>query len=351
MSIAKQIDIPSLIKIGDGKLRKIGKYLVDRGFTEISIFFSEGIEPLVAGPLYEGLAEHNINIIYKYNVSQTDIETIIHTAFKIPQRTSVLLGIGGGKALDYSKYAAHVLQLPFISVPTSISNDGFCSPGASLLVEGKRKSVKASIPNGVVMDLDIIKTAPVEGIYSGIGDMVSKVSALFDWKEAFVLKLSDHNDFAAMVAYNSVDILYGKQRAKGIAPEFYYDLSNSLLMSGIAMEIAGTSRPASGSEHLISHALDQLGSKRMHGLQVGTASYLCALLQNNRSEDIKRFLTDTGFVDFVKQNPFNKTDFINALKIAPQIKENYYTVLSRPDSFGRAVSFIENDRLLKELIK
>lgn len=100
------------------------------------------------------------------------------------------------------------------------------------------------------------------------------------------------------MAYNSLDLLFIKHSFDVKAPEFQRSLTNSLLISGIAMEIAGTSRPASGSEHLISHALDQVCRRpQMHGLQVGVATYLCALLQNNPTvESVREVLLNTGFL-------------------------------------------------------
>lgn len=354
MKLNKEISIPSLLKIGNGKFVKIGKYLYDRKFMKTALFFSEGIEDIVGGKLYEGFKEHGIEIVRKDYIADINIENIIRTAFNVPAGTDALIGIGGGKSLDYSKYCAHVLKLPFISVPTSLSNDGFCSPGASLLVDGKRKSVKSSIPYGVVADLDIIVNAPKGSFYSGIGDMVSKVSALWDWKRAFTLKLDDYNDFASLMAYNSLDALYYAAEDKNFDSEdFYSKLANSLVLSGIAMEIAGSSRPASGSEHLISHALDQLSAKpAMHGLQVGVAAYLCALIQENpKTAEVKAFLENSGFAGYVTKNPFNKQEFIDAVKFAPQVKEKYYTVLSEKESFDKAVRLIETDGLLKEMIK
>ena len=356
MPLNKAINIPSLLKIGSGKTAKIGKYLFDRKFFKTALFFSDGIEDIVADKLYSGFKEHGIEIVRKDFISDINIENIIHTAFKVPQGTDVIIGIGGGKSLDYSKYCAHTLQLPFISVPTSVSNDGFCSPTASLLVEGKRKSVYANIPYGVVADLDVISGAPKETFYSGLGDMISKATALWDWKRAFDKGLSDYNDFSAMLAYNSLDALhYTGERA---APEELYSrefcsrLANSLVLSGIAMEVAGSSRPASGSEHLISHALDYISANpRMHGLQVGAATYLCALLQGNKVPEIKNFLETSGFTDFVGKNPLDKKDFLAALKYAPQVKENYYTILSEPDSLEKAKLLLENDELLKKMVK
>lgn len=348
----KEINIPSLLKIGSGKISKIGKYLFDRNFIKVALFFSAGIEQIVAEQLYFGLNKYNIEVVHKDNISNIDIETAIHTAFKIPQDTNVLLGIGGGKALDYSKYCAHILKLPYISIPTSVSNDGFCSPNTSLLVEGKRKSIKSTIPYGVVADIEIINNAPINTLYSGIGDTISKITALWDWKQSFKKGFENFNDFAGLMAYNSLDMVYQNNNPDIKSYEFKYKMVNSLVLSGIAMEIAGSSRPASGSEHLISHALDSVSAKnKMHGLQVGIATYLCSLLQNNNHKGIKNFLLRTGFVDFIKNDTINKNEFIQALKIAPAIKQNYYTILSQKDSFDKAINFIETDDILKEIIK
>lgn len=348
----KAINIPSLLKIGSGKIAKIGKYLSDRKFMKTAIFFSEGIENIVASKLYSGLEKFSIEIIHKDTISDINIENAIHTAFKIPTGIDVLIGIGGGKALDYSKYCAHILKLPFISVPTSVSNDGFCSPNASLLVAGKRKSVKSYMPYGIVADIDIISSAPLNSMYSGIGDTISKITALWDWKQAFLKKFEDFNDFAGLMAHNSLDIVYESKNLNINDKEFKYKMVNSLVLSGIAMEIAGSSRPASGSEHLISHALDTITEKpKTHGLQVGIATYLCSLLQDNNSENIKNFLLKTGFIDFVKQDPLNKENFIEALKLAPSIKQNYYTILSEKDSYKKAIDFLNTDEILTQLIR
>lgn len=347
----QQINIPSLLKIGDGKLQKIGKYLSDRNYLNVAIFYSSGIEHLFGHIIKESLEKYNINVTLKDTIDDINIENVIRTAFKIPKGTDALLGMGGGKALDYSKYCAHVLSLPFISIPTSTSNDGFCSSNASLLVEGKRQSVKASMPYGVVVDLDAVKSGPEICVYSGVGDLISKVTALWDWKQSFLKGFDYYNDFAGLIGTNSIQPFYNYQFTDIKDKEFLYKLSNSLLMSGIAMEISGTSRPASGSEHLISHALDKISKKpHMHGIQVGVATYLCAILQDNQVKEVRDFLTNTGFVDYLSKNPLNKAEFIEAIKIAPTMKQNYYTILSEPDTLNKALDLVDNEELLQKMV-
>ena len=349
----RQINIPYLLKIGPGKFDKIGKYLIDKDMTSIAVFWSEGLESVFGERFNNSIQAYGINVLHKQDVRFINIEEITKVAFNLPNSLNAIIGVGGGKALDFAKYASHLLKLPFISVPTSASNDGFCSPNSSLLVDGHRKSVKSSIPFGVVADLEIIRESPQACIYSGLGDMISKITALWDWKKSFLKGYERYNDFASLMAYNSLDILFIKHSFDTLSPEFQRSLVTSLLMSGISMEIAGTSRPASGSEHLISHALDNISKyPKMHGLQVGTASYLCALLQNNpETESLREVLLKTGFFEFVSHNPFDKEEFISAIRMAPTIKKDYYTVLSEPGIFQRAVELLDSDEILRALIK
>ena len=350
---SRQINIPYLLKIGEGKIAKIGKYLFDKDMTGIALFWGEGMEKMLGGRLKRGLDEHGIEILSEDTVSSIAVEDITAAAFSLPAGVKAVVGVGGGKVLDFAKYTSYLLRLPYISVPTSMSNDGFCSPTSSLTAGGARKTVKSAIPYGVVIDLDVIAGCPKSFLYSGVGDMIAKVSALWDWKAAFNRGYERFNDFASMMSYNSLDLLFLRHSSDAASPRFQRSLATSLLYSGIAMEIAGTSRPASGSEHLISHALDELAQKpKMHGLQVGTAAYLCAMLQENpETGGVRDILTATGFFDFVAADPFDKTEFIKAIELAPTIKDDYYTVLSEPESLGRAVRLLEEDEILRRLVK
>jgi len=348
----KQIEIPYLLKIGNGKTAKVGKYLLDKGLQRIALYMGDGIKELVGAPLKTGLEICGIDIAHEQVVTSVDIDEITHSAFSLPA-VAAIVGIGGGKALDFAKYTAHLLRIPFISIPTAISNDGFGSSSASVTISGKRKSVKAASPFGIVIDLDVIKSSPDILMYSGIGDMLSKITALKDWQTARDRGLERYVDFSAMMAYSSLDILFLKHSYDIHCESFQRSLASSLTVSGLAMEIAGSSRPASGSEHLISHALDEICAKpKMHGIQVGVATYLCALLQKHEQiENIKEVFEETGLLAFVQQDPFCYNEFVEALKLAPAIKSNYYTILSEPDSFSRAVEFIGSDNLLKTVIR
>lgn len=346
------VEIPTLLKIGSGEISHLGKYLKQSSFDHIACFYGEGIEELFGKKISKSFEENKITVVRKDIIDEIDIEKIIHIAFQIPKKVDALVGVGGGKALDYGKYCAHILNLPFLSVPTSISNDSFCSPNTSLMVGKKRKSVKGTMPYGVVIDIDIIKLSPDICIFSGIGDLISKITAIYDWKNAAKVQNEDFSDFSYLITQNSVLDVLTYHNSNYRDENFLYKLVVSLLMNGFSMEIADSSRPASGGEHLISHALDSIALEpQMHGIQIGVMTYLCSYLQDNQFETVKSFLTSIGFFDFVAKSPFVKTEVIEAIKKAPEIKENFYTILSEESSLSRAIWFIENDEIMKKLVK
>ena len=238
-------------------------------------------------------------------------------------------------------------KLPFVSIPTSTSNDGFSSPGASLLVKGKRMSLPAKTPYGIIIDIDVIKGAPEKFIFSGIGDLVSNITALYDWKFEEEHGKAIIDDFATMISKKAVNS-FVRTEFKSIKDDlFLKELVDSLTLNGISMEIAGDSSPASGSEHLISHALDKfLETPQLHGIQVGMATYIMSKVQNHRFERISKILKETGFFEYVKTLKMRKEDFKKAIDIAPSIKPNRYTYIHIEENRILAKKIIDEDETL-----
>jgi len=340
-----QIQIPSLLRIKPHALYKLGKYLRKSGFTHVALFYGEGIKDLVGETVEISLDSSEILVSAEDVVKHNAIEDVVANAFRIPRDAEAIVAVGGGVAVDYAKYAGFLSQLPVIAVPTAISNDGFASPGASLHVEGKRTSCKATIPFGVVIDTTVIQASPARFNYSGIGDLISKYSAVADWKLAYHSTGETVNDFSVMISLQSVANLVNHP-VKSVGDLGFLQLvGGALVMSGVAMEVSGSSRPASGSEHLISHAYDQVaGTPSMHGLQVGVASLGTMWLQRNpHRETVLRVFADTGFADFMAANRLDRRDFLEAIRVAPSIKPGYYTVLSQPGAVQKLQEHVDSD--------
>jgi len=345
MFLKTQVAIPSLVRVKPGALDRLGLYLKRNGIAGALVVVSQGMVPEYVERVRAGLAERGISRVEWVEVAEASFEKAADLFTRLNKQTEAVIGLGGGKALDVAKYVAFLARLPYFATPTSLSNDGFSSPQSSLTMGGRRKSLAAALPYAIVVDLEVCKNAPRALWLSGVGDLVSKITAVFDWKLAFHRVGEPVNDFAALLSDATVNQYVAE-------PTFDLQgaklLSTSLLFNGIAMEICGSSRPASGSEHLVSHALDAISSRpRLHGLQVGVATYLMSLVQQNHSERIADLFDKTGFWDEIRADPFSRAEWLEALRLAPSIKDNFYTILSEDGAIDRAAALLRDDDRLK----
>lgn len=345
------ISIPVILKIGKGALDGLGNCLAEEGLTDVIIWFGNGLIDLFGSKVMTSLKEADVNVLEYQELDTVSMEDIITLAFSMSNKAKAVVSIGGGKVIDAGKYAAFLKDLPFISIPTSSSSDGFSSASASLLVDDKRTSVPAKLAYGILVDTEVIRTAPEKFIYSGIGDMVSKITALYDWVFEAEHGASQLNDFAVMIAKKAVNS-FVRTPYETIQDEiFLKELLDSLAMSGIANEIAGSSAPTSGSEHLISHALDKiLEVPQLHGIQVGIATYIMAKVQNHRYVRVNTVFTDTGFWGHVATLGMKQSDFLKAIDMAPSIKPHRYTYLHEEKYRELAKKLVLEDEILRKVL-
>ena len=346
----KHISIPALLKIGAGALDNLGIYLKELQLQKVVVLFGNGLVEMFGSTVMEALQQEDIDILEYQELDTVRLEDLTSLAFSMPAKTQAVIGIGGGKVIDGAKYCGFLRNLPFISIPTSASSDGFSSASASLLVEGRRKSVPAKLAYGIVVDTRIIRSAPEKFLYSGIGDMVSKITALYDWIFEEEHGYGKVNDFAVMIAKKAVNSFVRTPFTSIQDDLFLKELLDSLAMSGIANEIAGGSAPTSGSEHLISHALDKLLEvPQLHGVQVGIATYVMAVVQDHRYVRVNKIFEDTGFWDFVSTLGLNRADYESAIDMAPQIKPNRYTYLHEAKYREKAKQVLREDPVMKRV--
>lgn len=348
--IESKISIPTLLKVGNGVLDNLGEYITMGGMKNAVIYFGNGLIDMFGYKVMESLKEQGITVLEYRELDSTKIEDIIELAFSIDTKAQLIVGIGGGKVIDVSKYAAYLRKLPFISVPTSSSSDGFSSASASLIVNGRRKSVPAGMAYGIIADTGIIKSAPEKFLFSGIGDIVSKITAIYDWVYEAEHGYSKINDCAVMIAKKAVNSFVRTPFTSIKDDLFLRELLDSLAMSGIANEIAGSSAPTSGSEHLISHALDSMSEQpQLHGIQVGIATYIMSLVQDHRYKRINTVFTETGFWDYVATLNLNRGDYEKAIDMAPSVKPFRHTYLHEEKYRELAKEYLYKDETLNRI--
>lgn len=345
------IAIPAVLKVGKSVLSEIGGCLKDSGFENVVIYFGNGLIDLFGCTVMESMKEADVSVLEYREIDTTNIEDLVEMAFSVSNKAQAIVGLGGGKVIDAAKYTAFLRKIPFISVPTSASSDGFSSASASLLVGGKRTSVPARLAYGILVDTDVIRSAPEKFIYSGIGDMVSKIPALYDWVYEDAKGYTVLNDFAMMIAKKAVNSFVRTPFETIHDDLFLKELIDSLAMSGIANEIAGSSAPTSGSEHLISHALDRFSERpQLHGIQVGIASYLMCRVQDHRWKRLDTVFTQTGFWDYAAGLGIAREDYLRAVDLAPSIKPHRHTYLHEEAYRGLAKKLLREDEVLQRIL-
>jgi glycerol-1-phosphate dehydrogenase [NAD(P)+] len=344
MTARTTIAIPELVRIKNGALERLGIYCSRGGFNNVAVVASCDIPAGLAEYTRASLVAADVHVTEWLSCDEASFEQAQGVFISLPADVSAIIGLGGGRALDVAKYAAFLARLPYIAVPTSLSNDGFCSPGASLTVAGRKRSLPAAMPYGVIIDTAACLAAPEELWQSGVGDLAAKLTAVRDWKIAFHACGEPFNDFAALLSDATVFQFISRPVRDQEGARL---LGTSLMLNGIAMEVCNSSRPASGSEHLLSHALDQISARpRLHGLQVGVAAYIVSRLQGALTETIRSLFEMCGFWETIRSDPFSTAEWIEAARQAPAIKREFYTILSSRDCLDEIRSMLENDAVL-----
>ncbi len=217
-------------------------------------------------------------IIYKNDT--TTVDELVE--YCLTSGTDLLIGVGGGSVLDVVKRVSLLTNVLNLLVPTIISNDGMISPIAVIKdTNGQTVSLPGKMPFGIVVDINIIQAAPMKYIQAAAGDILSNISATNDWVLSAQHTQEPINDLAYMLSRSAAFALIHHESKDLRNRNFLKQVVSCQINSGLAMALSGTSRPCSGSEHLLSHAIDfhRLSEDTLHGYQVGAISIFCLYLQ------------------------------------------------------------------------
>ena len=267
------------------------------------------------------------------------------------------MAVGGGTVIDYVKLIANMSKTEYIAVPTNASHDGFSSPYINFLLRTQvdqyfKKELSQEYcpisPLAIVGDTTMISKAPKESLKAGVGDILSKWVAVEDWKLANRLKGEDYDIYAA--SFSEMTATMVEERIHDLGKNFFGEkgvraLIKALGSSGVAMCIAGSSRPASGSEHLVSHALDSLSSEYdfevLHGHQTGISAILMMYLHGGDWMRIRKSLKKISAPLTLHELGIDRDIMLLALQKAQHIRPERYTVLSEGLTRSAAENAIE----------
>ncbi|MEM1625741.1 MAG: NAD(P)-dependent glycerol-1-phosphate dehydrogenase [Sulfolobaceae archaeon] len=322
------IDLPRKIIVGYNVINNIKDYLNLLNIKNpIIILTGPNVRKSITCKIEDSLGD------YKFEVKEVKAPTI-DEVYEVEDlvkkvKANVIIGVGGGKVIDVSKYAAYKAGIEFISIPTAPSHDGITSPFASIKGLGKPVSVKAKGPLAIVADIEILSSAPRRLINAGIGDTVAKLIAVRDWRLAMKLRGEYYGEYTASLALlsakhalNVINMINKNYK------EAVRTLMEALISSGVAMGMAGSTRPASGSEHLFAHAVELLiPTTALHGELVALGTIMMAYVHGINWKKIRNNFKRIGLPVKAKELGIPDEIVIKALTIAHTIRPERYTIL------------------------
>lgn len=324
----RKIQLPREIHTGPGIIKQTGAICRELRFKgKVLVVTGSNTYKIGGEDVIESLGEHGFQV---EDVTITEASTEVVTDIQeMLTDKSLVLGVGGGKVIDVAKLAATRAGINFISIPTAASHDGIASPRASIKNEGSSVSLPAESPIGVIADTEIISKAPFRLLAAGFADIISNHTAILDWKLAHRLLNEDFSDSAA-----SLSLMTSKMTMKSADAikegliESAELVVKALISSGMAISIAGNSRPASGSEHKFSHALDMVAPKpALHGEQCGVGTIMMMYLHGGDWKSIKNTLKMVKAPTTAEELGIKEEHIIEALTIAHTIRKERYTIL------------------------
>ncbi len=323
------------------KLNIKGKVMVVTGNNTMKIMGERVIN------IIEDIVNINTYKIHTDNLEESE------TLFSIlnEDKIDIALAIGGGKVIDSVKYATFLQNIPFISIPTVTSHDGIASSRAHLTGIEKLHSLNAHNPLVIIGDIETISNAPSRYNHAGIGDLLANISAVYDWElsnritgehiSKYAVAMSR---IAAQSVIDNIDII-AKDRIQAA-----YIILKGLITSAIAMNIAGNSRPGSGSEHMIAHMLsNRKDNTALHGELCGLAAIITTYLHGENWKPIRDTLSKIKAPVFIQDLGLTNDMFVDAMINATKVRNNRFTILNAGISKIAAIKALENTNITLEV--
>jgi len=325
--LARLLPAPLTVDVRRGAIADLGALLADRRIA------TEGRVAVALGPGQHGdgvAAALGIGEAEVFRVEDATVDTAVRLGKTLRAAAyEAVAGIGGGRTIDVTKFAANMAGIPMVSVATNLSHDGIASPTSSLEHESGKGSYGVAPPVAVIVDLDSVHAAPDRLVRAGIGDAVSNLSAIADWELAVAHAGERIDGLAVTLARIAAEAVL-HQPGTIASDEFLTVLAEALILSGMAMTVAGSSRPCSGGDHEILHAIDQLyPGAGTHGELAGVGALFCAYLREDAGQaalvaaclgrhDLPRSPADLGL---------SAAEFTKAVVSAPGTRPGRYTIL------------------------
>jgi glycerol-1-phosphate dehydrogenase [NAD(P)+] len=322
------MELPSRVVVGSGAVSEISEICDDLKLKGRTLIITG---PRTLDVMGKGVSRLLERFEPEIMVSQASRMEEVDRAESLAREIEAgfVIGVGGGRSIDIAKLASLNMKIPFLSLPTAASHDGICSAQASITVNGETTSISAHAPLAIIADTRIISNAPARLLSAGCGDIISNYTALLDWQLAHRMRNEEFSEYAAALSGMTAKMVV--ELAPTIRPgleESARVVLKALISSGVAMSIAGSSRPASGSEHKFAHAVNRIAPGRaLHGELCGIGTIMMMYLHGGDWQMIRDALRFTGAPTSAHEIGLDQDIIIEALTSAHKIRPERYTIL------------------------
>jgi glycerol-1-phosphate dehydrogenase [NAD(P)+] len=327
---ARGMVFPRVVLVGHGVLADLGSTCRQFDFPDRGIVITGPKTAELAGNRATEIlrdAKFDATMLVAHEATEAEVDRVEAEVRGASAR--FLVGAGGGSKIDITKVIANRLHIPFVSLPTSAAHDGISSPRASIHGSPTVTSTQAAVPVGVIADTELIVKAPFRLLASGCADVISNLTAVLDWRLAVRLRNEEFSSTAATLSeYAAQEIIDHATSIKPNLEESVWISIRPILVAGIAMSVAGSSRPCSGSEHLFSHALDRVSEHpSLHGEQCGVGAIMMMYLHGGDWRRLRTALHTIGAPTTARELGVRNEEVVNALVMAHAVRPDRYTIL------------------------
>jgi len=325
---ARSMILPRMVVTGPGVLEQLPAIIAELDIPERGLIVCDTNTLEIAGNQVIEYLEAGGHPMQKIEITGANIDELERVE-SFSDNIDFLVGLGGGRPIDLAKQAGFNKDIPFISIPTAASHDGFGSARASIRRDGRKTSMQAIPPIAVVADTEIISKAPKRLLAAGVGDIISNQTAVLDWKLAG--QKADYSEYAAALSEMAAELVENDIAKVASGKEEGVRLVvKALISSGVAMSIAGTSRPASGGEHKFSHWLDSnCTTPALHGEQCGLGSIVTMYLHGGNWEKIRDTLKAVNAPINSRELGIDEEVVLNAFLCSNEIRPQRVTILDK----------------------
>ncbi|MFA5331397.1 MAG: NAD(P)-dependent glycerol-1-phosphate dehydrogenase [Methanoregula sp.] len=323
---SKWMQLPRDVVIGHDVLSQISPVCEDLKLGKSALLISGRHTMEQAGKTVLDIIGKTCDV--KVFIAEKISPAIIKEAEAAAQGVDFVIGVGGGRVIDTAKIVSYNIDRQFISVPTAASHDGIASARASVPTSEGNVSLDAHPPIAIIADTGVIASAPHRLLAAGCADIISNYTAILDWELAHRIKGEPMSEYAIALSKMTAEILVNNaQLIKPHQEESAWFVTKALVSSGVAMSIAGSSRPASGGEHKFSHALDRLApGKALHGESCGIGTIISMYLHGGDWRGIRESLKIIGAPVTPADLGISDETAVEALLLAKTIRPERFTI-------------------------